>query len=102
MRRSHFGVALTAAALLATAAAAEQPAGMRVYRDPTTGRLATPPPSAVPPANAEDGDDEPLVEEPGDTPAGGVSVDLKGRFRKATGVTTDPARGAGTQGTGQR
>ena len=59
--------------------------------DPATGKFGPPPPSTEPPSSERPGEEEPLVEEPGTTDAGGMTVDLKGRFRTNTKVTVDPA-----------
>jgi len=107
--RSSLAPLALATIVFVASAAAEQAgapagaAGMRVYRDPATGKLGSPPPGAVaPPPEQGEENEEPLVEEPSPTPGGGVSVDLKGRFKSTTGVTSDPRPSAGTQGSGQK
>jgi len=65
--------------------------GMRVYRDPQTGRLGPPPPGITPPGltNAEQRmlsrSDQGL--RPRTLPGGGVAVDLQGRFRNMAVAT---------------
>jgi len=69
-------------------------AGMRIYRDPATGEFTTPPPGAaiLPPASRALGTSaEGLVETPGTGAAGGVTIDLGGRFRSAVSATADDA-----------
>ena len=66
-------------------------ASQRIYRDPRTGKVGPPPPGALP-APAEKSfntSHEGLVEEPGKSRAGGVTVNLKGRFRSAVVHGTD-------------
>jgi len=71
----------------ADAADVGQGAGMRMYRDPASGAIGAPPPAAViqsaPRAALTESTApaEPLVEEPVRVPAGGVKVNLRGRFR---------------------
>src|SRR5690348_17056222 len=75
IRRNIRGWTVLAAALVvlafARAAAADDAAGMRVYRDPATGEFTAPPPeAAVVPESAASGAalgiaPQPLVEEPG-------------------------------------
>lgn len=61
---------------------------MRMYRDPDTGVIGSPPPgvavveSAPRPQAALEDRSEGLTVEPGG-PAGGVKVNLRGRFRAA-------------------
>jgi hypothetical protein len=74
--------------------------GMRVYRDPATGVIGAPPPGAfvesAPRALAvQEGGAEPLIAEPVQGPAGGVKVNLRGRYRAAV------VRHAGPEGVGQ-
>lgn len=77
--------------------AAAQPAdstgaGMRVYRDPATGEFTAPPPGAeLPPvAHAPGGPSEPtLLETPGTSPAGGVTIDLRGAFQSSITATAN-------------
>jgi hypothetical protein len=60
-------------------------AGMRVYRDPATGVFTSPPPgTSVPPtARALGTAAQSLVETPGTSAAGGVTIDLGDRFQSA-------------------
>ena len=90
MRRLLPCVVLATTVAIATAEEPSSTPGMRVYRDPVTGKFGPPPPGAVTPPAERAGEEEPLVEEPGTTPAGGVTVDLKGRFRSTTKATLDP------------
>ena len=84
-------LALILLGVIEPAAAGDGPAGgaMRMYRDPETGALGAPPPGvatteAAPPSAREQAfSAEPLVEEPAAAPAGGVKVNLQGRFRAA-------------------
>ena len=106
MASARSGSLLLAAAIvsggfLATARAAEPPpapAGMVIYRDPTTGQLTVPPADAVP-ASPERlrAPAEPLTEEPGTTPAGGWKLRLPRRFMHTMQAT---AGADGTQSTG--
>ena len=63
--------------------------GMRIYRDPDTGAIGAPAPGvAVDEAarvseRARSSEAEPLIAEPVDAPAGGIKVNLHGRFRAA-------------------
>ncbi len=70
-------------------------AGMRAYIDPQTGEFAEPPPGAPSGAGttseAFSRSSERLVEVPGTTPAGGVKVDLRGRFLSTFAATVDAA-----------
>lgn len=70
-------------------------AGMRAYIDPQTGEFAEPPPgvssSAGTTSEAFSRSSERLVEVPGTTPAGGVKVDLRGRFLSTFAATVDAA-----------
>ncbi len=70
--------------------------GLKTYRDPVTGARRSPP-RAMPlealdarQRNAFSRSDAGLVEEPGPTVAGGVHVDLQGRFRSAVVITKQP------------
>ena len=70
--------------------------GLKTYRDPVTGERRSPP-RAIPlealdarQRNAFSRLDTGLVEEPGPSAAGGVHVDLQGRFRSAVVVTQQP------------
>lgn len=65
-------------------------AGQRVYIDPETGQMATPPESdqvAVPRGAASVPSTAGLVEEP--LPAGGFKLDTKGRFQVPLRATTN-------------
>ena len=68
-------------------------AGLKVYLDPVTHRIA-PPPAGLAPNPAEqkmfNSSHEGLVEEPGTTAAGGFKVDLRGRFQSAVSVQVGP------------
>ena len=71
-------------------------ANSRVYVDPKTGEIGTPPPGtqlALPLApeekNALNSSSEGLVQVPSPVPGGGVMVDLQGRFRVQTVATID-------------
>ena len=69
-------------------------AGMRIYRDPATGEFTTPPAGAttLPPATgALDTSAEGLVETPGTSSAGGVTINLGGRFQSTVSATADDA-----------
>ena len=89
MASARSGSLLLAAAILfgghlAVAQAADPPpapGGMVIYRDPITGELTVPPASEVP-SSAERlrAPAEPLVEEPGTTPAGGWKMRLPRRL----------------------
>jgi hypothetical protein len=92
-------VALLGAALLVLALAhgayADDAARMRVYRDPATGEFTAPPPgAAIAPDTAANAGalgtaPQALVEEPGSSAAGGVTIDLRGRFRSEESATVD-------------
>ena len=73
----------------------EGSAGMRVYRDPKTGRFEVPPADAsaaeaLPPSPASSTSHEGLVETPSPVPGGGILIDLQGRFRSSLKATIDP------------
>jgi hypothetical protein len=74
-----------------TAGVPEGPASMRVYIDPQTGKIGTPPaggpPAQVPPSFSTS--HKGLVETPSPTPGGGTMVDLRGRFRSPLIATQD-------------
>jgi hypothetical protein len=74
------------------APAAGQSAGMTVHIDPATGKFlsapARQPVPQVPAASARQSTDLPVVA--GDTPAGGITVDLAGRFRQVMTATKRP------------
>lgn len=78
-------------------------AGMRAYIDPQTGELAEPPAGASSAAGtvneAFSRSSEHLVEVQGTTPAGGVKVDVRGRFLSTFTATLD---GAGKPAVGCR
>jgi len=69
-----------------------QTAGMTVHIDPTTGKFlsvpARPPAPAAPAASAGQSTDLPVIA--GDTPAGGITVDLAGHFRQVMTATKRP------------
>lgn len=62
---------------------------MRIYRDPDTGVIGAPAPSVVVDEAARASERartnaaEPLIAEPVDAPAGGIKVNLHGRFHPA-------------------
>ena len=70
-------------------------AGIRVYRDPKTGKFGVPPTGSAarrlspPLQSALSRSDEDLEEVYSDTPAGGVVVDLRGRFLAPVVATLD-------------
>jgi hypothetical protein len=82
--------------LIVGSAGAADPAGapptgsaLRLYRDPDTGKIGAPPPAvladqaAQAAARAQANAVEELTEEPVAAPAGGVKVNLRGRFQPA-------------------
>jgi len=99
-RRTHRGSAghlilvgavfsLLGAPQTVTAQDGAQPANaMRLYRDPETGKIGSPPPGAVleeaaPPAQREAAKTGEPTSEAVTAPAGGVKVKLNGRFQAA-------------------
>jgi hypothetical protein len=68
---------------------------MKVYKDPKTGDIVTPPPEMVPedmPKKTKDAvstSHEGLKETEVDKPGGGIMVNLKGRFRQFQEATKD-------------
>ncbi len=72
---------------------AQPAAGMRAYKDPVTGRFVEPPAGAPERAMATQAavstTAEGLTETAGQTPAGGVRLDLQGRFRSHAVATRD-------------
>lgn len=85
-RAGRLCAALIAVAVVgAVPCGAEQAAGRQIEVDPDTGRVLAPrdreAPPALPPSADMSTSDEGLVERAGTTPAGGVGVDLRGRFR---------------------
>ena len=68
--------------------------GMKAYRDPVTGERVGPPPGAVPPSapqpSALSRSHTGLEAVPTGTTAGGVRVDLQGRFRSSLVATKRP------------
>jgi len=95
---------LVLTALLVVPAAAEDHAvesgaagaGMRVYRDPATGAFTAPPTDAASDAlaneravqrQARESAPAALAEEPGTSAAGGVTMNLQGRFQSDTTAT---------------
>lgn len=79
------------AVTIETAQPAGGGAGMRVYRDPVTGEFTAPPPgTALPPAAHSFGTATPqLIESPGTSPAGGMTIDLQGAFQSSITATAD-------------
>jgi hypothetical protein len=65
---------------------------MKAYRDPVTGERVGPPPGAGPEAQRSllSPSEVGLEAVPTGTPAGGVRVDLKGRFRSSFVATKLP------------
>lgn len=67
--------------------APSQAGSMRIYRDPETGRIGAPPaaaPAGEPARPAERTNPPPsLIGEPVTAPAGGVKINLQGRYRAA-------------------
>ena len=77
--------------------------GLKTYRDPVTGERRSPP-RAIPlealdarQRNALSRSHLGLVEQAGPSPAGGVRVDLQGRFRSAVVVTKQPDASCATE-----
>jgi hypothetical protein len=70
--------------------------GMKVYRDPVTGKFLVPPPEKLLPAEtpkaeeATSSSSEGLEERTVDKPGGGVMIDLKGRFQQRQTATKGP------------
>jgi hypothetical protein len=94
--RVAFVIALGGSVLIGThsvAADEANAAGMRVYRDPATGAFTAPPPgTALPPSpRSLDTSAQGLVETPGTSAAGGVTINLGGRFQSAVSATADNA-----------
>ena len=77
----------------ANPAAPQGAARMHVYIDPETGEFGEPPPEAAhpeePPQVELQLQSEELVEVPGTTEAGGVTVELNGQFQSPLTVTRD-------------
>jgi hypothetical protein len=88
--------ALLAVVLVAATAAATEPApaggdGMVIYRDPATGRIAAPPPGALPPeVSSFSATPGPVTETQGASAAGGWKADTR-RFRSSMQATADGA-----------
>jgi hypothetical protein len=66
----------------------QPPAAMRLYRDPETGKIGSPPPGAVveeaaPPAQRDQSKTAEPTTEAVQGPAGGVKLKLNGRFQAA-------------------
>ncbi len=79
-----------ARAVAAGQRAPDRAAGLRIHRNPVTGVLeAQPTADSVLPASSLGTSSEGLVETPGTSPAGGITVDLKGRFRSTVSATAD-------------
>src|SRR5262245_10763412 len=95
MGRGVVARAVAAVAVLAglagsgIAGAEEAGPGMRVYRDPQTGRVVPerPPSPTPPPAGPASTSHEGLVEKP--LQGGGAVIDLGGRFQSPLAVTRD-------------
>lgn len=69
-------------------------AAQRIYIDPETGEVTTPPPrkrgeEPDPSSSAFSTSHEGLVETPSPVPGGGTKIDLKGRFRSPLSATVD-------------
>jgi len=99
-RRARCLVVAVGALALSATAAAEPPSrdggppsgtsGMVIYRDPVTGKLATPPPGALPASSGIGAKAAGTpVERRGTTPGGGYIIDLNGRFTNTMRVTKD-------------
>lgn len=78
------------AAVAAPSATTGEAAGMRIYVDPSTGELTSPPEAAAPQQRgvgsaATSTSTQGLVEEP--APGGGVMIDLQGRFQNEMHAT---------------
>jgi hypothetical protein len=77
-------------------ATSSQPAGQRVYIDPTTGKVGVPPAGAAAPSAAGGAATTaapapaPLAQQAVASPAGGVMVDLEGRFRREVRAQVQP------------
>jgi len=91
------GLAIAGGAAMAGDESVQGAAGMKVYVDPSTGQIThTPPPNAatmsLSPAeqNAFSRSDQGLVQIPNAGPAGGVKVDLQGRFQSPLIATVGP------------
>ena len=72
---------------------------MRMYIDPSTGALGVPSPDALGPGTAADkaqtNTTEGIVPEPVQAPAGGVKVNLQGRFHAVVTRHLDGAQPGG-------
>jgi len=65
--------------------------GLRVHVDPNTGEIIEAPEAAAGAADGPvDAETEGLVEEPAPGAAGGIKIDLRGRFRSKTRATVQP------------
>ncbi len=100
LRAAAIGLGLAATvALSVPASAGDDAAAMRVYRDPVTGEFTGPPSdagrsdalsaAAAARTGAPESAPSELVEEPGASAAGGVTMDLRGRFRSDETATVD-------------
>ncbi|MGE0519058.1 MAG: hypothetical protein AB7N53_07385 [Candidatus Binatia bacterium] len=80
---------------MVTASVAHAKPAMRMYRDPQTGRIGAPPPVEPDPgaAAATSQAVAPLVQEAVTVPAGGVKVNLRGRYRAAVTRGLSPRNG---------
>jgi hypothetical protein len=80
----------------------EPAAGMRVYVDPETGEFRPPPPDLLPQLLPDAAPDaappvQVIPEVPGTTRAGGVKLDLGGRFQAAVVAKSGPGGSVTTQ-----
>jgi len=106
MNRSHWflvapigltGLLLAAPVALPAEDAAPSGGAMRIYRDPQTGKITTPPPGAVveevaPPTESLTATlPAPLVPFRGTSTAGGVGVNARGLPRPTFQATIDPS-----------
>ena len=87
--------AVTVGAVAGAARAGDSPqapgvAGMRVYRDPVTGAVGTPPPDLLIPAEPATRRATPQVESPGTSTAGGWKLDMSAAPMHAIVATPDP------------
>ena len=70
--------------------------GMKVYKDPVTGKFLVSPPENILPAETPEAEEanssssEGLEEIRVDKPGGGVMIDLKGRFQQRQTATKNP------------
>lgn len=99
-RRIVFPALALATVLACGVAGADEPdaGAMRVYRDPVTGAFVAPPASTTLPTatRALGTSAQGLVETPGTSAAGGVTMDLRGTFQSAVTATVDADGHVGT------